>query len=88
MTDRVTVLLGGICAFLVVLAVLATQLPAAPASHPWRVLVVRKVYRTTVVETIDPAPGPAVTSTPVIQSVSSSGAAAVPAAAAPTTRTS
>ncbi|HET9104673.1 MAG TPA: hypothetical protein VFN55_15075 [Solirubrobacteraceae bacterium] len=86
MTDRVTVLLSGLCAFLLVLAVLATQLPATPATHPRRVLLVRRVYRTTVVETVVNAPGPTVSSGPVTQSVSSSGAAAAPPA--PTTRAS
>ena len=82
--DRLTVMLFTIAAFLVVLALLAHQLPTAnyEASHP--VPVLRKIYRTTVIETIVGSSGPSGTS--VSRSVSSSGSTG--AAAVPTTRTS
>jgi hypothetical protein len=71
--DRLTVVLFSLAAFLVVLALLAGQLRGAASHRASRpVLVVRKIYRTTVVETLDGGSGPAGTS--VSQSVSSSGA--------------
>jgi hypothetical protein len=77
-------MLFSVAAVLAVLAVLAHQLPAAShvASRPVRIL--RKIYRTTVIETV--AGGGRATGTSVSQSVSSSGSSAT--AAAPTTRTS
>jgi hypothetical protein len=82
--DRLTVMLFSVAAVLAVLAVLAHQLPASSqrVSRPVRIL--RKIYRTTVIETV-PGAGQA-SGTSVSQSVSSSGSAA--SAAAPTTRTS
>jgi hypothetical protein len=82
--DRLTVALFSATAFLVVLAVLASQLPAAKYAGPAPVHVLRKIYRTTVIETIAAGTGPSGTS--VSQSVSSSGA--VNSAPAPTTRSS
>jgi hypothetical protein len=84
--DRLTVVLFSLAAFLVVLALLAAQLRGA-ASHgaPRPVLVVRKIYRTTVVETLTGGSGPAGTS--VSQSVSSSGASNAPVTP-PATRSS
>jgi hypothetical protein len=82
----VTVVLFSLATFLVVLALLATQLAGAtsyPAAHP--VLLVRKIYRTTVIETVTGATGHGGTS--VSQSVSSSGASGA-AVSTPTTRTS
>ncbi|HET8980093.1 MAG TPA: hypothetical protein VFN87_18215 [Solirubrobacteraceae bacterium] len=84
-TDRVTVALLSLAVFLTVLALLGAQLRSAAAHAPaHRVVVVRRIYRTTVIETVrGGAPGgPSVT-----QSVSSSGGA-VSGAAAPATRTS
>ena len=84
-TDRVTVALLSVAAFLAVLALLGTQLRGAAAHAPaHRVVVLRRIYRTTIVETVHGgAPGgPSVT-----QSVSSSGGAMTPTAA-PATRTS
>lgn len=84
--DRLTVVLFSLVAFLVVLALLASQLRAASTHSAARpVLVLRKVYRTTVIETVPGGSGPGATS--VTQSVSSSGAVGA-APAAPTTRTS
>jgi hypothetical protein len=84
--DRLTVVLFSLAAFLAVLALLAGQLRAASANSGARpVLVLRKVYRTTVVETI--AGGSRAGGTSVTQSVSSSGSGAT-TLAAPTTRTS
>jgi hypothetical protein len=82
--DRLTVMLFSVAAVLAVLAVLAHQLPASSqrVSRPVRIL--RKIYRTTVIETV--AGAGQTTGTSVSQSVSSSGSAA--SAAAPTTRTS
>jgi hypothetical protein len=84
--DRVTVVLFSLASFLVVLALLAGQPAGEPshrAAHP--VLLVRKIYRTTVVEEVTGATGNGGTS--VTQSVSSSGASDS-TAATPTTRTS
>jgi hypothetical protein len=84
--DRLTVVLFSLAAFLVVLALLAGQLPAAAnhrASSP--VLLVRKIYRTTIVETT--AGGGGAGGTSVTQSVSNSGSSAT-ALATPTTRSS
>lgn len=82
--DRLTVMLFTLAAFLVVLALLAHQMRVANygGSHP--VPVLRKIYRTTVIETIVGSSGPSGTS--VSQSVSSSGSGAT--AMAPTTHTS
>lgn len=84
--DRVTVMLTTLAIFLVVFAVLATRLRATPAASSApapRVVVLRRIYQTTVVS--DGAPhGRAGRAT---VSVSTSGAAS-PTAAAPTTRTS
>lgn len=79
--DRLTVALLALAAFLLVLAFLGTRLGAAarPAARP-REVVLRRIYRTTVVERIFPAgaSGPAA-GTSVSQSVS--GSTAAPAAA-------
>ena len=86
-SDRLAVALFTIAAFLVVLAaLLARQMPAANygGSHP--VSVLRKIYRTTVVETIAGGSGPAGTSVTRSSSSSSSGSSAM--AAVSTTRTS
>jgi hypothetical protein len=82
--DRLTVALFTVAGFLVVLALLSQKLPTTghPSSVP--VHVVRKIYRTTIVETIVGASGPSGAS--VSQSVSSSGSGYTAAAA--TTRTS
>ena len=80
--DRVSVVLVSLAAFLVVLALLAGQLRASPprvSKQP--VIVLRRVYQTTVVETV-PGPG---SGTSVSQSVSSSGSSS---SATPTTRAS
>lgn len=83
--DRVVVGLGSVTAFLIVLAVLAGQLRAAPAQAPvHRQLIIRRIYATTIVE--DPSGSPAARST-VTQSVSTSGSTPG-SAATPTTRTS
>jgi hypothetical protein len=85
-TDRLSISLFSLAAFLAVLALLAGQIRAASEpSKPHPVVVMRKIYRTTVIETIKSGSGP--TGTSVSQSVSSSGGGA-PAMAAPTTRTS
>jgi hypothetical protein len=70
--------------FLVILTVLAWQMRSAPAAPAHRVVVLRRVYETRVVETVVGAPGGA---SSVTQSESSSGSAA-PQLAAPTTRAS
>jgi hypothetical protein len=85
--DRVTIALLTLAAFLVVLAVLAGRLRAAPTAAPVRhVVVLRRIYRTTVID--DNRAGAAGSSS---MSVSTSGAGAPSAgaaAAAPATRTS
>jgi hypothetical protein len=80
--DRLTVVLFSLACFLALLALLSSQLRAASTS-PRPVVVLRKIYRTTVITTIAGGTGPNGTS--VSQSVSGSGALPV---AAPTTRTS
>ena len=84
MTDRLSVALFCIAAFLLTLAVLAHGLPVKASDRSARVPVIRKIYRTTVIETIKGGSGPGGTS--VSQAVSSSGSTAI--AAAPVTRTS
>jgi hypothetical protein len=82
--DRITVMLLTLTVFLVILAVLAWQMRSVPAQPVHRVVVLRRLYETRVVETVVGATGGA---SSVTQSVSSSGSAAgLPAAA--TTRTS
>ena len=80
--DRVTVMLLALAGFLAVFAVLAGRLSAVPAAAPApRVVVLRRIYRTTIVnDGSSRQRGGAAT-----VSVSTSGAAAP---AAPTTRTS
>ena len=82
--DRLTVVLMSLAGFLVMLALLASQLRPTfvPAHHP--VVVLRRVYQTTVVDTVRGSGGGA-GGTSVSQSVASSGSV-LPAA--PTTRTS
>lgn len=77
--DRVSVILVSLAAFLVVLALLARQLPSSAATRPAArpVLVIRRVYQTTVVETI--RGGSSGSGTSVSQSVSSSGSGSVAA---------
>jgi hypothetical protein len=84
--DRLTVALLTVTAFLFVLAMLATQLQAAPAPARHRVVLIRRIYETRVVQTIQGHGGAGATGgNSVTQSVSSSGATAAPA---PTTRAS
>lgn len=82
--DRLSVALFGLAAFLVVLTLLATGLRGGPRPRTARIVLLRRIYRTTVIETrIGPGRGSAPS---VSQSVSSSGASAsVPA---PVTRSS
>lgn len=87
--DRLTIALLALAAFLTVLALLAGQFSAS-AAHPRtrRVVLVRTVYRTRVIETIA---GSGSGGTSVSRSVTGSVAgasASAPATAAPTTRTS
>jgi len=72
----VTVILVSTAVFLGVLALLASQLRPTPTPAPRRVVVIRRIYRTTVVETIRGGGS----GTSVSQSVSSSGSGAVPLA--------
>lgn len=81
--DRVSVMLFSLAAFLAVLAVLVSQLHVqATRPHP-RMMVVRRVYLTTTVETVIGARGGG---TSVSQSSSSTPLSGAPAV--PTTRTS
>jgi hypothetical protein len=86
--DRLTVALLSLAAFLTVLALLAGQFAAsAAAPRPHRVVLVRTVYRTKVIETIAGGSG----QTSVSRSVTGSATGASASAgltAAPTTRTS
>ncbi len=82
--DRLSVILFSLAGVLVVLTFLTKQFIAdTSASALHRQIVVRKIYRTTIVETV-PGPGGG---TSVSQSVSSSGAS-YSAAPAATTRSS
>lgn len=74
--DRVTVILLSVAGFLVVLSLLAGQLPSlGTKAAPHRVVVIRRVYETRVIETVPN--GTAVTGgSGVTQSVSSSGSTA------------
>ena len=90
--DRLTVVLVSLTAFLVVLALLGAQLRAhAGDVAARRVVLVRRIYRTTVIETVQ-RQGP--NAPAVTESVSTSGTSApvatsgTSAPAAPTTRTS
>jgi hypothetical protein len=81
-----SVVLFSAAAFLAVLALLATQLRTADAPRgPHRVVVLRRVYQTTIVETI--GSGSSGGGTSVTQSVSNSGSG-YSQSAAPTTRSS
>jgi hypothetical protein len=86
MTDRLTIAMVSLAAFLIVLALLATQLGHAGTGDPAaRAVLVRRIYETTVVERVPAASsgaGPSTSS--VTQSVSASGAPP----ATPVTRTS
>lgn len=84
MTDRLTIAMASIAAFLIVLALLATQLGHAGSTHPTaRAVLVRRIYETTVVERV-PATSSARSTNSVTQSVSGTGAVS----ATPVTRTS
>jgi hypothetical protein len=84
--DRLSVLLFATAAILVVVALLAGELHAVSTSAPSRrVILLRQVYRTTVVETV-PGSG---SGTSISQSVSSSGSgSAYSSSGPPTTRSS
>jgi hypothetical protein len=81
--DRLTVMLLTVAGFLAVLALLANQLRADAQSRSQPPIVLRKIYRTTVIETITGGSGP--TGTSVSQSTSGAASAGVAAA---TTHTS
>ncbi|MGZ4218612.1 MAG: hypothetical protein ACXVS6_12270 [Solirubrobacteraceae bacterium] len=83
-TDRLTVVLFSFAAFLAVLAVLAHQLPVFGRSDSRPSPVVRKIYRTTVIETLVGSAGP----TGVTRSVSGSSSSSSATQPAPTTRVS
>jgi hypothetical protein len=84
MTDRLTIAMVSLAAFLIVLALLAAQLGHAGTRHASaRAVLLRRIYETTVVERV-PATSTARSSNSVTQSVS--GTAALPAT--PVTRTS
>ena len=81
--DGVTVTLLTVAGFLAILALLASQMRAPPARPARRVVVVRRVYETRVVETVV---GGAGGGSSVTQSVSGTPATAL--APVPTTRSS
>jgi len=85
--DRITIGLLATTAFLLVLALLGSQLPSFSGEQAHRrPVIVRRVYRTTVLESVLPAGGGPKGGTTVTQSTS--GAPAVETAAAPVTRVS
>jgi hypothetical protein len=81
-TDRLSVVLFSTAAFLVVLALLAWQLKAPPARAARPVVLMKRIYTTTVIETVPGSGRPSMS-----QSVSSSGSTYA-ASTSPTTRTS
>jgi hypothetical protein len=81
--DRLSVILFSLAAVLVVLALLARQLNTGTTGTARHAVLMRRIYRTTIVETV-PGPG---SGTSVSQSVSSSGSG-VSGLAVPTSRTS
>jgi hypothetical protein len=83
-SDRLSVLLFSLAAFLAVFALLVSQLPAAGSAVSQPVPVLRKIIITRIIETIKGGSGPNGTS--VSQSVS--GSSSGPSAVAPTTHTS
>lgn len=83
--DGVTVAMLTVAAFLAILALLAWQLRSAPARPARRMVVVRRVYETRVVETVV---GGARSASSVTQSVPSSRGALSAAPTGATTRTS
>lgn len=87
--DRVAIGLFSLSAFLVVLALLGTQLVHAHA-NPSRAtpVLIRRIYRTTVVERIVPASSRSRSGSSVTQSVSGSSAIPSSTPTAPVTRTS
>ena len=85
--DRLTVALLSLAAFLTVLALLAGQFASAAAPRPHRVVLVRTLYRTKVIETIAGGSGQTSVSRSVTGSTTGASASAG-SAAAPTTRTS
>lgn len=89
--DRVTVALFALSAFLLVLALLGTQLSHAVSTHAERptAVLIRRIYRTTVIERVLPAGPGGSGSASVTQSVSGSASGSLAPAATPiTTRTS
>lgn len=83
--DRVTVVLLSVAAFLVMLALLAGQMSASAARAPApRVVLLRKLVRTTMLETVTGGTGRPT----AVSSSQSSSVSGGPVSAAPTTRTS
>jgi hypothetical protein len=85
--DRLTVALLSLAAFLTVLALLAGQFAASTPARPHRIVLVRTVYRTKVIETIAGGSGGTSVSRSVTGSVTGASAGAG-STATPTTRTS
>lgn len=90
--DRTTVVLFSLAAFLAVLALLISQLAARPTAPARRELIVRREYRTTVIETVlgSTAGGTTVSRSATSSAAAQSAPAAPPSPAppAPTTRVS
>lgn len=84
--DRIAVALYSLAGFLLLLALLVSQMHVTAQTPRPHVVLLRKIYQTTVVETVR---GSAVAGTSVSQSSSSSGSTpSLTAAPAPTTRVS
>ena len=87
--DRITVALFSLTAFLLVLALLGTQLSRASSVRAVRTpVLLRRIYETTVVERVLPAGVGRGGATSVSQSVSGSSSGSLAPVAAPVTRTS
>jgi Flp pilus assembly protein CpaB len=85
MTDRLTITMAALAAFLVVLALLATQLGhAASTQRPARAVLLRRVYETKVIERVPATAKASPGASSATQSESSPGTPP----ASPVTRTS
>jgi len=85
--DRPSLILFSLAGFMAVLAALAVQVHPAAGSHSGRALLVRRIYTTTVVETVAAGRVPSRTVT-VTAGAPPAPPTAAPAVPAPTTRSS
>lgn len=82
--DRPSLILFSLAGFMAVLAVMAIQVHRTASTHTSRAVLVRRIYTTTVIETVAAGRGPQRTATVP----SSAPPTPLPTPPAPTTRTS